>query len=333
MNKLKWIGLVISVVLLGLIIKKIDMAAFGKGLIGLNYPILIAGVLVYLLGYVVRAVRWYYLLSHAKKIRFGRLFSVMIIGFMANNILPARAGEFVRAYMLGIKESQSKSLALATVVMERILDGLVFVLLLIIVWLLFPLPEWIKQAGIFSTAIFGCAILFMFWLHSYSFHALELFRKGFFWLPQKLLDKILHLLKYFIEGLQVLQSKRDFLMVCLLSLITWGIELGMYYLTILSFGINLPFYGIVLLMVMVNLCIMIPSAPAYIGVFQVAVLGVLCKYFGLEYNLSLSVSVVLHGIIVIPVTILGFIFMARENISIFGIIKLNKCVTHVTGNK
>ncbi|MEK7812758.1 MAG: lysylphosphatidylglycerol synthase transmembrane domain-containing protein [Candidatus Desantisbacteria bacterium] len=325
MNKLKWLGLFISTVLIGLIIQKIDIAAFWKGLIGLNYPVLIAGVLVYLAGYGVRAVRWYYLLSHAKKIRFSSLFSIMIIGFMANNILPARAGEFVRAYMLGIKESQSKSLALATVVMERILDGLVFVLLLIIIWLFFPLPEWIKKTGIFATIIFGCAILFMFWLHSYKFHALELFRKAFFWLPHKLLDKIIYLLKYFIEGLQVLQSKSDFLRVCLLSLITWGIELGMYYLTILSFGINLPFYGIVLLMVMVNLCIMIPSAPAYIGVFQAAVLGVLYKCFGLEYNLSLSVSVVLHGIIVIPVTVLGFIFMARENMSISGIIKEQGC--------
>jgi uncharacterized protein (TIRG00374 family) len=324
MNKLKWLGLCISAVLLGLIISKIDMAAFVKGLIGLNYFFLMAGILVYFLGYTVRTVRWYYLLSHAKKIRFGSLFSIMIIGFMANNILPARAGEFVRAYMLGIKEAQSKSLALATVVMERILDGLVFVLLLIIIWIFFPLSEWIKKTGIFATTIFGCAILFMFWLNIYNLHALELVRKVFKFLPQKLLNKIIHLLKYFIEGLQVLQSKGDFLRVCLLSLITWGIELGMYYLTIHSFGINLPFYGIVLLMVMINLCIMVPSAPAYIGVFQVAVLGVLYKCFGLEYNLSLSVSVVLHGIIVIPVTILGFIFMAKENMSLSGMIKQTK---------
>ena len=316
MNKLKWLGILISIILLGLIIWKIDLTAFGKALVGLNYPILLSACVVYLLGYLVRAVRWYYLLAHTKRIRFGSLFRIVIIGFMANNILPARAGEFVRAYMLGVKESCSKSLALATVVMERILDGLVFVLLLLIIWLFFPLPEWIQKTGIFSIIIFGCAILFMFWLHSYKLHALELFRKGFFWLPQKLLYKIIHLLKYFIEGLQVLQSKGDFSRVCLLSLITWGIELGMYYLTIRSFGINLPFYGIVLLMVMVNLCIMIPSAPAYLGVFQVAVLGVLCKCFGLEYNLSLSVSIVLHGIIVIPVTILGFIFMVRENISL-----------------
>ncbi|OIP43182.1 hypothetical protein AUJ95_00915 [Candidatus Desantisbacteria bacterium CG2_30_40_21] len=321
MNKLKWLGLFISIILLGLIIWKIDLTAFGKALVGLDYPILITGVLVYLLGYLARTVRWYYLLSHAKKIRLGSLFGIMIIGFMANNILPARAGEFVRAYMLGIKESISKSLALATVVVERILDGLVFVLLLLIIWLFFPLPEWIKKIGILSTAIFGCAILFIVWLNSYKLHALELFRKGFFWLPKKLLYKIIHLLKYFIEGLQVLQSKGDFLRVCLLSLIIWGIELGMYYLTIRSFGINLPFYGVVLLMVMVNLAIMIPSAPAYIGVFQVAVLGVLCKCFGLEYNLSLAVSVVLHGIIVVPVTILGFIFMARENMSLEQMVK------------
>ncbi|MFH1897845.1 MAG: lysylphosphatidylglycerol synthase transmembrane domain-containing protein [Candidatus Desantisbacteria bacterium] len=321
MNKLKWLGILISIILLGLIICKIDLTAFGKALVGLNYFFLIAGISVYFLGYLVRTVRWYYLLSHAKKIKLGSLFSIMIIGFMANNILPARAGEFVRAYMLGKKESISKSLALATVVMERILDGLVFVFLLLIIWLFFPLPEWIKKIGIVSTAIFGCAILFMAWLGYYKLHAIELFRKGFFWLPQKLLNKIIHLLKYFIEGLQVLQSKRDFLRVCLLSLITWGIELGMYYLTILSFGINLPFYGVVLLMVMVNLAIMIPSAPAYIGVFQVAVLGVLCKFFGLEYNLSLAVSVVLHGIIVVPVTILGFVFMARENMSFSGMVK------------
>jgi hypothetical protein len=312
---IRWCGIIISITLTGLILWKIDIKKFVEILNNINYILLLPGILLYLFGYILRAIRWQYLLAHTKKINLYTLFTILIIGFMANNILPARAGEFIRAYMLGVKEQQSKSLTLATVILERIFDGLTFVFLFTIVWIFLPLPDWIKNIGIFSTFIFVTALLLMIILRYYNVYFFHLLQYILFWLSENILYKIFSLFHHFIKGLEILHNIQEFLKVGLLSILIWIIEAGMYYFTIISFDIKLPLLGVILLMVIANLGIMLPSAPGYIGVFQVAVLGVLWRCFNLEYNLSLAIAVILHGIIVIPVTILGFIFLTKENFS------------------
>ncbi|MBU1880041.1 MAG: flippase-like domain-containing protein, partial [Chloroflexi bacterium] len=147
-GKLALIAL-ISLVFLALALYNIDLGAVAQALSTANYWFLVPATLITLLGYGIRTVRWqailYPSLEEGHRPGFVRLFPVLVIGFAANNVLPFRAGEFVRAYVLGRREGISASLSFATIVLERVMDGLTLVFYLLVAALLVPLPDWGPQ--------------------------------------------------------------------------------------------------------------------------------------------------------------------------------------------
>src|SRR5207248_10569376 len=112
-----------------------------------------------LLGYFVRTVRWRVILSGAAQAPLGTLFPVLIMGFATNNLLPGRLGEFWRAYLLGRKRNVRKTFALASVVVERVFDGLTLIALLTVVSFAIQLPGWGRQIELLAAAIFLAATL------------------------------------------------------------------------------------------------------------------------------------------------------------------------------
>ncbi len=122
-NKSLWIGIVISLALLVYAFKDTDFAGIGAAFRTANYLFLIPALLLYFFGVFLRSVRWHFLLRSIKPIGLERLFQVTVIGYMANDLLPLRIGELVRAYILGETEGISKASALVTIVLERIFDG------------------------------------------------------------------------------------------------------------------------------------------------------------------------------------------------------------------
>lgn len=119
-----WLGIGISVLFLFLAFRKVNLHELKKALESANYIYLIPAILLTILSLWIRAFRWQYILQPVREIRVSSLFSATMIGFMANNLLPVRLGEFVRAYTIGEKERISKSSSLATIVVERIFDGI-----------------------------------------------------------------------------------------------------------------------------------------------------------------------------------------------------------------
>ena len=149
-----WISIIFSLFFVVLILNHIDFEKMKKALETANYMYLPLAVASSLVTNIFRTYRWKYIISPIKKISTQSLFSGVAIGYMANNLLPARLGEFVRAYIMGKKEGISKSSTLATIVLERIFDGLALLFFLAFISLLFSLPLWIKQAGIAAGAFF-----------------------------------------------------------------------------------------------------------------------------------------------------------------------------------
>ena len=132
MKKKFIIGLLVSLVFLYLAFRKVDFSELWSALKGANYWYILPNIVLVILSMWMRAYRWKFMIHPIKKVGLGRLFSTVMIGFMANNVLPARLGEFVRAYSLGAKENISKSATFATIVIERIFDGFA---ILFILWL------------------------------------------------------------------------------------------------------------------------------------------------------------------------------------------------------
>ena len=128
-----WIGILVSAVFVGLFVRSTDFAEVKRAFEEANYWWVIASLPVYFLGLWLRTIRWQYLLRPVKRVTALRLYPVVIVGLMANNLMPARTGEIVRAYVLGVRERVSKSSALGTIAVDRLFDGLTLVPMMFIV--------------------------------------------------------------------------------------------------------------------------------------------------------------------------------------------------------
>src|SRR5438067_6490961 len=147
------LGLALTVVFLFLAFQRVDLAGFLDELKRVNYLWLLPSALCTLLGYALRTVRWRVILSGAARAPLGTLFPLLIMGFATNNLLPGRLGEFWRAYLLGRKRSVRKTLALASVVVERVFDGLTLLALLWVVSLTIQLPEIGRNIEVLAAAV------------------------------------------------------------------------------------------------------------------------------------------------------------------------------------
>jgi glycosyltransferase 2 family protein len=316
-DKLKfWLSMGIGLFFLVIAFWGQDFEAIGAALSSANYWWIFPALAAYFLGVGVRALRWHFLLSPIQKIPTRRLFPVVVIGYMANNVLPVRMGEIVRAYVLGRREGTRKTASLATIVVERIMDGITMLLFLVIVSFFVRLNSdlrWLEQlaGGVFLVAI----IVFFAVAHSRSMmKRLESF--GLRFIPAKLRPKVEGLADAFIDGLQVLKSWRDMLIIAGLSILAWVCEAGMYWLVALAFSnLGLSAAAIFMTLAVANLATLIPSTPGYVGPFDTAAKLVLVSVFGVAQGLALSYIIVLHMALLLPVTVLGFVYWIREHLS------------------
>lgn len=333
------LGFALTAFFLGLILTRIQFDKVGEAFANANYLYLIPATAITMVAYLVRALRWQVILKPTKSISFGRSYSIMMIGFMANNLLPARIGEFVRAYTLGAKENISKTLSLATIILERVCDGLTLIGLMGLGLIFFPSPKQSDQVSfveIFSTTLFAGATLFLIFLLFQERLAIKLVSFFMKPLPRRLEHVAHQLLMSFVLGLHALKHRRSILLIFLNSLIVWGLEGTSYYLMLQAFGIQDKLTPVqligaaVFLLVFVNLGIMIPSAPGYIGVYQAAAVLALGAY-GVNESTSFSLALLTNTMQYVTVTIIGLFFFSRLKLN-FNIIKDAKQKDKTNGN-
>jgi uncharacterized protein (TIRG00374 family) len=324
----KWQGLAanigISLVFLDLVFYKLDIGTMLMALKQANYYMFIPSLVMLAIALVIRTWRWHWLLYQTKTARFYSLFSSLMIGTAANMVLPARAGEFIRAYFLGRQEKISKTTAFATIVVERIFDGLTILLfLLLVVILTGAKSDEIRYMGYLGAAFYLGVLVGLFLLY---------FRKDFLvrlieaLLPQPLVVKIVGILDAFLEGMQVMRNGRQLLMVVLLSLGTWvGFALSFWpILLAFDFGAPVPYYAAFLVIAFDALGLTIPGAPAGIGIFQYVTVVALRIAFTLSGaklaanfdEVAAAFSLVLHFSQVAPEVLIGLYCFLRENVSL-----------------
>jgi uncharacterized protein (TIRG00374 family) len=314
----------ISLVFLDLVFYKLDIGTMLMALKQANYYMFIPSLVMLAIALVIRTWRWHWLLYQTKTARFYSLFSSLMIGTAANMVLPARAGEFIRAYFLGRQEKISKTTAFATIVVERIFDGLTILLfLLLVVILTGAKSDEIRTVGYLGAAFYLGVLVGLFLLY---------FRKDFLvrlieaLLPQPLAAKIEGLLDAFLEGMQVMRNGRQLFMVVLLSLATWvGFALSFWpILLAFDFGAPVPYYTAFLVIAFDALGLTIPGAPAGIGIFQYVTVVALRIAFTLSGaklaanfgEVAAAFSLVLHFSQVAPEVLIGLYCFLRENVSL-----------------
>lgn len=324
-----WAGVAISLIFLYFALRGLRLEELGQAVVGANYWWLIPGVAVYFVGVWVRAWRWHYLLRPVKAIPTRTMFPIVAIGYMGNNIFPARAGEVLRAVILKRNEGVPVSASLATIIVERIFDGVV---MLAFVFLNLPeLARLTSDSGfvgnIQTVALWGAVAfigaLFVF-LAAAMFPGqaetlLEWFVRRF--IPERFREKILEIAHKFLGGLESLRSPREALMVFATSAVIWLLETGKYWFVMHAFPFEVNFFALMLMNGIVNLATTIPSAPGYVGTFDAPGIAVLVAY-GVDKAVAAAYTLVLHVALWLPITALGAYYLAREGLSWRGVEKL-----------
>ena len=254
-NRRFWIGLVITLIFLFLFVYQVrdDIGEMGRALGKANYLFILPGLLIYYLGVFFRAVRWRYLLKPLGSYSSIRLFPLIIIGMMVNNILPARLGIVARAYILGKKENISKMAVGGTMVVEQISDGVILVLFAAIISFFVPLDGLLQQVIYITSGLFIGALVLGSLLVSSPRLARATINVVLRFLPNRLRDRTEHWSLLLIEGLGIMRSPGQFLIAFVLAGLVWLCEAGLFYMVGFAFDLGLPFYAYLLATSVANL--------------------------------------------------------------------------------
>jgi len=268
-----------------------------------------------------RAWRWHYLLRPIKSVPTNSMFPITTIGYMGNNIYPARAGEVLRAVVLKRQQGVAISASLATIIVERIFDGVVMLGFVFV-----NLPELakltsssgfvgnIQQVAVIGTGVFlGALVAFLL---AAMFPARSSLIGGWLidrLLPARLRPRSTQLMHRFLDGLASLRSPFSILMVFLTSVVIWLLETGKYWFVMHAFNFSVSFFALMLMNGIVNLATTIPSAPGYIGTFDAPGIAVLLAY-GVDQATAVGYTLVLHVALWLPITLVGAYFLTREGI-------------------
>jgi hypothetical protein len=309
-------------------------------LVNAQYWALVPAIGLYFIGVLVRALRWRILLKPiVPAISFTKTFEIVVIGYMANNVLPARIGELVRAYVLSLQTKVRKTATLATIFVERVFDGLTMIgFAAAVIFFVLVFDRDALRTGesnklgtlitsldiplIFGAAAFLAALAAFVLIASSRTRAERVVAFGLRLMPGRLRERGERLAVSFIDGLGSLRSGSSMFAVFILSIVAWLFETGMYYVLgrwgfdlLGSDGQPLPFYAYMLATSFANLSTLIPQAPGYIGVFDAIAKVVLVGAFGVVSSAATPFVLVLHAALLAPVTILGFVYLARTSLS------------------
>jgi hypothetical protein len=301
-----WLGLLISAFFIWLALRGLHLQAVWGVLQHGNYLWLIPSVAIYFVAVWARTWRWHYMLRPLKNIRLGRLFPVVVIGYMGNNVYPFRAGEVLRSYVLRKRERVAMSASLATVVVERVFDGLVMLMFVFAALPFAPLPsDTIRNIVIGASVFFFGAILFFFSLAAMPQRAIrfaQIIINAF--VPERLRPPITEMVERFLQGLESLRSFRMVLMIFATSVVIWLLETVKYWFVMQAFDFEVTFFALMLMNGVVNLATTLPSAPGYVGTFDAPGIAILTLY-GVEAVIAVAYTLVLHAALWLPITLLG----------------------------
>jgi glycosyltransferase 2 family protein len=316
--------------LLAIFLRSVDVASVWRETQHASPLPLILAASVTGVTYAVRAFRWQYLLAAIGPTRFSVAFRTTVIGFAATFLLPARAGEVIRPYLLARREGLNATAAFATIILERLLD-LITVLLLFAGFVLTAGPNVVsgdpahfarvKFGGLLAAAaaLIGASLLFILAGHPERMGKLALRIESI--LPARLARAVANFVETFAQGLAVMRQPRRMVVALLLSVPLWVAIATGIWLTSRAFHITFPFVASFLVMTVLVVGVAVPT-PGAVGGFHLAYQITVQLFFGASPERAVGAAIVLHAISFVPVTLLGIAFMAREGLTLSGARKL-----------
>ena len=305
----------ISAVFLALAVRGVEWSKVATALTDAHYIFVLPMIGITVWSLYIRAQRWRILLRPVGRPAMRTLVSATNIGFMANMVLPLRVGEVIRPVLVSRKENEPLSGILATVVLERIFDMFTILFLFGISASLVAVSEQVRHWGYYLSALaaaVAAVVVLVRWQEALALRLLQLVLRPF---PAAVSGPVDHFFRGFVQALETLQSPLTFVQLLGWSLYLWLVIAGVYLLGILAFDVPAPLLvGAITVSAIVAIAVSVPSAPGYIGSFQLGcILGL--AIFHVSESQAIAYSIVLHLTQFVGVIGAGLYSLAREGMT------------------
>jgi len=317
-----WLGIAVSLFFMALLFRKIDFNQLWAALVMVDYRYILLAVVCTFVSYFLRAVRWHFLLIPEKRIPLSSLYPATIIGYMANNVLPARLGEFVRAYVLAQREGLQAPTVFASLVIDRLFDGFTVMLILLFTLFTLNLPQGLAEAetilrtgGVVTFIMYSAVVVFLILLKRQTMRTLGwtgMLLKPF---PQRFTDRVIPLLGSFIGGIRISSNGGHIFAILVSSMLVWIFCIIPVDLVLRGFEVNLPITASMFILVLLVFAVMVPASPGFIGTYHYACFKGLSA-FGIAESTSVSIALVLHSTAFFPVILAGAYHLWRGKMSL-----------------
>jgi uncharacterized protein (TIRG00374 family) len=276
--------------------------------------VLVPAVALYFLGLLARSVRWRALLGGTLEL--GLLFRTLVIGLMVNDLFPIRLGEIARALLLARNASVPIGTSLASILVERVLDGLALAALLAVSIAMVGAAGWLVQLAGVAAILFAAATAVLIGAAAAPRIARRAAHALIRPLPDRWEERVAHLVDDAIDGLRPIARPAIAVQVFVLSILAWISEAGMYLVILTAFQIPGGLAAALMGTAVANLATLVPAGPSYIGTFDLALQSVLTGIFGAPAAAAASATLVIHLVLVVPVVVAGLFLLWRENLTL-----------------
>ena len=300
-------GLLVGLGCLAILLRQVDLKQSWNALGRLNGPLMLVPLVVFLLNLPLRAWRWQLIFPSSSRPGLGACLTVLGIGNMANFLLPGRAGDLARCVLVGRAGSLSESSrTLATLAVEKVLDGLALVgMVLYSVWILHP-PVWVLGLVRAAVLIFGGVLVLLIVLRYRTRALIDSVRRAFRWVHlSSLEEKFDGLLTSFADGLSAVASAEQMLILMVLTAAIWTTEASLIWGLARTLGLSISLTSAVVASAVLGLGFMIPAAPGGLGTYELFGTEAF-KISGIAASSALALTVVIHA----------WVFMANIGVGI-----------------
>ena len=317
-HKEKIIGLIITLIFIALICWNLDFRQLVATFKIFDYRVLLVFIPLYIFGLYLRGVRWKYLLCDSKKLTVKEAFFAFTTGNTINSYLPARAGDFWRAFHIGKKLEESKMKILGSIILERLIDGISVLLILAFAVLTYFKHPWVLNITYIASGLFLGSLVVFFLIFKFNktdwffnklsnFPALSKFEPVF--------TKISDIMNRFMEGFQALNKPHCLFIAFATSCLAWGIECVITYVLILGFGQHYGFSIALFIISFIALSTIIPSSSVFVGPYQYAYILALGIYH-IEKSNALGIAFIHQITIMLTITVISMIYFLFTNTKI-----------------
>jgi glycosyltransferase 2 family protein len=324
------VGIGISALLLYLTFRRMDLAEVWLNLRGVNVGLYLLSSAAATFVFWIRAWRWRGILEPIARVPFRSRFAAVTIGFMGNNLLPARVGEFLRAYSLSRMAPVSTVASLASLVIERVFDGVLVISLLFLSMSLPGFPAVARGEGVAYTGYArGAGVLLvviiavLLGLVFMPRRSVALVERMVEVLPKGVRRPIVDALEAFLTGVGILRNPLLLVRATAWSIVLWLFNAVGFWIAFHAFGLPLPFTAALFFQSAIALAVSVPSGPAFVGVYHGAAVFVLSNMWGAPPAAAGAFAVGFHIAGFIPVTIIGLYYAWRMGLS-FGEVRASE---------